>query len=314
MLIIAHRGASAYLPEHTLPAKAMAHGMGADYLEQDLVASKDGELLVLHDIYLDRVSDVASVFPDRARADGRFYAIDFTLEEIRRLRVTERLNEDGSPVYPGRFPAGFGPLRIHTLEEELDFIRGLNRSTGREAGVYPEIKRPAWHRAEGIDMTPKVLETLEAFEYCGVDDPVYLQCFDPRELRRVRDELGSNLRLVQLIGDNSWEEADVDYDAMRSEAGLRDAAAVADGFGPWIGHLYRQAPDGRVQPTAFAGRLKALGRECHPYTLRADDLQPGFHDAAGLLHFLQREAGANGVFSDHPDIARRAEKAAKELF
>ncbi len=91
-IIIAHRGASGYLPEHTLAAKALAHTMGADYLEQDLVLSKDGVPMVLHDVYLDMVTDVARRHPDRRRRDGRFYAIDFTLAELKRLRVQERFN------------------------------------------------------------------------------------------------------------------------------------------------------------------------------------------------------------------------------
>ena len=102
-VVIAHRGASGYLPEHTLPAKAMAYARGADYLEQDLVMTKDNELVVLHDHYLDRVTDVAERFPDRARKDGRYYAIDFTLAEIKSLKFTEGFEiENGKKVqgYP----------------------------------------------------------------------------------------------------------------------------------------------------------------------------------------------------------------------
>lgn len=93
-VVIAHRGASGYLPEHSLPAKAMAYAQGADYLEQDLVMTKDNELVVLHDHYLDRVTDVADRFPDRARKDGRYYAIDFTLPEIKSLKFTEGFDID----------------------------------------------------------------------------------------------------------------------------------------------------------------------------------------------------------------------------
>ena len=100
--VIAHRGASGYLPEHTLPAKALAYAMGADFLEQDVVATRDDILVVLHDIHLDRVTDVAAQFPNRARADGRFYVRDFDFAEIRTLKVTERLDDEGQPVYPGR--------------------------------------------------------------------------------------------------------------------------------------------------------------------------------------------------------------------
>ena len=113
--VIAHRGASGYLPEHTMPAKAMAYAMDADYLEQDVVATRDDQLVVLHDIHLDRVTDVAARFPDRNRGDGRYYVRDFDLDEIRGLNVTERLSASGEAVYPGRFflrtPVGFGFTR-----------------------------------------------------------------------------------------------------------------------------------------------------------------------------------------------------------
>ena len=151
-IVIAHRGASGYLPEHSLPAKAMAHAMGADFIEQDLVLTRDNRLVVLHDLYLDAVTDVARVFPDRGRPDGHFYAIDFTLAELRRLALTERLViEDGrsQPRFPGRFPPGQSSFRISTFEEEIELIQGLNRSTGRNVGLYPEIKSPAFHRHEG---------------------------------------------------------------------------------------------------------------------------------------------------------------------
>ncbi|MCH8072977.1 MAG: glycerophosphodiester phosphodiesterase, partial [Proteobacteria bacterium] len=127
VLIIAHRGASGYLPEHTLEAKALAYGMGADYLEQDVVATRDDELVVIHDIHLDRVSNVAEKFPDRKRDDGRFYARDFDLAEIRTLRAWERRDDDGiSPVFPKRFPTGQGgAFRIPTMREEIKLVQGL---------------------------------------------------------------------------------------------------------------------------------------------------------------------------------------------
>ena len=119
-LIIAHRGASGYLPEHTLESKALAYGMGADYLEQDVVASRDGELIVLHDIHLDRVSNVSEIFPRRRREDGRYYARDFDLSELRDLNVGERRGDDGAlAVYPGRFPTDQGRFSISTLAEEI---------------------------------------------------------------------------------------------------------------------------------------------------------------------------------------------------
>ena len=110
-IVIAHRGASGYLPEHTLAAKTLAFEMGADFLEQDLVATRDDELLVLHDVHLERVSDVALKFPDRQRSDGRFYVRDFDMEEIRSLSAWERMNADGTPVYPKRRRRATSPQR-----------------------------------------------------------------------------------------------------------------------------------------------------------------------------------------------------------
>jgi glycerophosphoryl diester phosphodiesterase len=154
-VVVAHRGASGYLPEHTLEAKAMAYAMGADYIEQDVVMTKDDELIVIHDITLDRTTDVAEKFPGRARADGRHYAIDFTLAEIRTLALSEgayMVNGERQQGLQRAFPMGKSIFRIATLAEELELIQGLNVSTGRDIGIYPEIKSPEFHLAEGKDL------------------------------------------------------------------------------------------------------------------------------------------------------------------
>lgn len=304
-LIIAHRGACAYLPEHTLEAKALAYGMGADYLEQDVVASRDGELVVLHDIHLDRVTDVAEQFPDRHRADGRFYARDFDLEEIRSLRVWERLNEEGDAVeFPNRYPAKSGNFRIASFVEELEFIAGLNRSTGRSVGIYPEIKRPAWHQADGIDLSPKILEVLDQFGYRQASDPVFVQCFDARELDRLRHELNCRLRLIQLIGENGWHESDTDYEQLRTGEGLAQAAKTVDGIGPGLWQLYTLAEiDGQPVSTGLVSRAHSHGLAVHPYTFRADQLPPGFENFESAVHWFAESLGIDGLFSDFPDRA-----------
>ena len=130
-LVIAHRGASGYLPEHTLESKVLAFAQGADFIEQDVVMTRDDQLVVIHDLTLERTTDVAALFPGRARADGSYYVIDFTLEELRRLAVSEGRRQDGQAQYPQRFPAGTSRFGLHTLEEELELIRGLEQSTGR---------------------------------------------------------------------------------------------------------------------------------------------------------------------------------------
>ena len=303
--IIAHRGASAYLPEHTLPAKALAYAMGADYLEQDVVATRDDELVVLHDVHLDRVTDVAARFPGRARADGRYYVRDFDLVEIRCLAVTERLDAQGQPVYPGRFPPHRGRFGIHTLAEELEFVQGLNRATGGSTGIYPEIKRPAWHREQGIDLGATMLAVLAAHGYEAPGDPVFVQCFDAVEVCRLREDLGCRLRLVQLVGDNSWGEADTDFDALCTEQGLAALAQTADAIGPWVNRLYvTGAKGGSPRSSGLTEAAHGAGLLVHPYTFRADDLAPGFPDFTAMVRFFCDDLGVDGLFTDFPDRVR----------
>jgi len=296
-LIIAHRGASGYLPEHTLEAKAMAHALRADFLEQDLVLTKDSVPIVLHDLYLDTVTDVARLFPQRARDDGRFYAIDFTLEEIRQLRVTERFRpETGQAVFPNRFPAGVGQFRISTLEEELAFIQGLNRSTRRDAGIYPEIKQPAFHRAAGQDISRIVLEVLTKFAYVSGDDPCFLQCFDMEELRRIREELGSRLRLIQLLDEQQCQKSLVDAETLHCDLSI--IAKYAHGIGPSLSGVFQNR-----SPTRLVSSAHEMGLVVHPWTYRADAVAAGF-PSFGELHEASAALEVDGVFTDFPDQTR----------
>jgi glycerophosphoryl diester phosphodiesterase len=304
-LVIAHRGASGYLPEHTLPAKALAHGMRADYIEQDVVLTKDDVPIVLHDIHLDTVTDVSRQFPDRARGDGRYYAIDFTLAEIRSLKAGERFDrKTGQAVYPRRFPVGVGRFQIPTLQEELELIRGLNQSTGRAAGVYPEIKAPAFHRREGRDISRIVLNVLSAAGYTARADAIYVQCFDAAEMRRLREELHTDLNLIQLIGENDWKESTTDYDALRTDDGLRAVAEYADGIGPSLNHIITGIDSrGRPVMSSLVEDAHRHGLAVHPYTLRADALPDYAADFEVLLDLVVHRAGVDGLFTDFPDLA-----------
>ncbi len=308
VLIIAHRGASGYLPEHTLEAKAYAHALGADYLEQDVVATRDNELIVLHDIHLDRVSDVSERFPGRHRDDGRFYARDFDLAEIRTLVAGERRAGDGvTAAFPGRFPAGVGTFRIPTLREEIKLIQGLNRATGRETGIYTEIKRPAWHKGEGVDLSALVLQLLDDHGYRGRNDYAFVQCFDAAEVRRLRHELGCQLKLVQLLADNSWGESDTDYGPLQTAAGLKQLAETVDGIGPWIGQLVRTADiDGHAISTGLVSAAHDAGLLVHPYTFRAEQLAPGFDSLQEMVAWFVEQLAIDGLFTDFPDQALAA--------
>jgi len=299
--VIAHRGASGYLPEHTLEGAAMAHAMGVDYIEQDVVLTRDDALIVLHDLYLDAVTDVAQRFPGRQRDDGRHYAIDFTLEEIRSLRVHERLEPNGHPAFPNRFPATSGIFRVPTLAEEIELIQGLNRTTGRDVGLYVEPKSPAWHREQGKDLVADVLELLADYGLADASDKVLLQSFDPDALRYAREALQSELHMVQLIGENSWRESTADFDYLRSPKGLAEIAGYAQGIGPWLPQVIEIEDVRTSNISDLVARAQQLGLFVHAYTLRADQLPSSIDSMAEAVRIMVAEAGLDGVFTDHPD-------------
>lgn len=293
-LVIAHRGASGYLPEHTLPAYAMAYALGADYIELDLVATRDGELIALHDVHLERTTDVETAFPGRARGDGRWYAADFTAAEIATLRVHERTGPDGRPVFPGRFPQDGGGFRVPTLAQAIALVDGLNAATGCTVGLYIELKGGAFHAEAGLNLEPRVLEALAAHGYAGRDAPVFLQSFEPGSLHRLR-ALGTELRLVQLIGGGAR------FDALVTEEGLAQVARYADAIGP---AKSRVAADADAAGSPLVRRAHALGLAVHPWTFRADDVGAGFSDVeAELRAYLAW--GVDGVFIDQADRAVR---------
>jgi glycerophosphoryl diester phosphodiesterase len=305
-VVIAHRGASGHLPEHTLPAKALAYAMGADYLEQDIVATRDDELIVLHDIHLDRVTNVAERFPGRARSDGRYYVRDFDLAEIESLRAHERTDDNGQPVFPGRFPSAGEDFRVHSLRRELQLVADLCAHGARPVGIYPEIKAPAWHHEEGVDITRLVLDQLAEFGYSEHADAAYLQCFDEHEVRRIRHDLGCRLKLVQLIGEDDWDPEPTDFAAMRKTRGLERLARTVDGIGPWVNRLFKvRRRDRKISDTKLVKRAHKAGLVVHPYTFRSDALPPGFSNFENLLEYTIERLTIDGLFTDFPDAVGR---------
>lgn len=322
-VVVAHRGASGYLPEHTLAAKAMAYAQGADFLEQDVVMSKDDQLVVLHDRFLDRVTNVAEVFPERARDDGRYYAIDFTLDELRKLSFSEGFTvKDGEQVadYPERFPLGKSHFGLHTLSEEIEMIQGLNHSTGRDVGLYVEIKAPWFHQSEGKQVSRAVLETLKQYGYVAHDDNAVVQVFDPNGLKRIHDtlqpELEMDLRLVQLMGETSWDmtfqpDADgklepYDYDWMYQEGGMQRIATYADGIGPWKPMVIEDSSTrDDIKVTPLVEEAHAQGLIVMPYTFRLDEgrIPDWASDYDDMLRAFFVDAKVDGVFTDYPDRA-----------
>jgi glycerophosphoryl diester phosphodiesterase len=297
-IVIAHRGASGYLPEHTLPAASQAYGLGADYIEQDIVLSKDRVPIVLHDIHLDTVTNVAERFPSRARADGRWYAIDFTLTEIKSLQVHERTSGPGGQVvFANRFPWGKSRFEVATLAEMIELVQGLNQSTGRQVGIYPELKHPAWHLQQGYDLSAVTLNLLAKSGYRTRCDAIFVQCFDAGELQRIRSELSCELALIQLL------DGSADADRMWTESGLAGVAKYADAVGPNLVRVLHAADDGTVTVDPAVEVAHRQGLVVHPFTLRRDDLPAGFTSLDELVDACVR-ADVDGFFSDFADRTR----------
>lgn len=317
--VVAHRGASGYLPEHTLEAKAFAFAQGADYLEQDLVMTKDNQLLVLHGLVLDNVTDVASRFPGRARKDGHFYAIDFTLNEIKSLRVTNWFHYvDGKPVpgFKGRFPIFKSDFHMHTFQEEIEFIQGLNFSTGKNVGIFPEIKAPWFHLKEGKDITAKVLTVLKEYGYSSKSDNVYLQCFDFNEIKRIKTTLGPKLgvdvKLVQLIAYTDWKETqekvngkwiNYNYDWMLKPAGLKTISKYADAISPDYHMLLNASENNSVISTNLAAAAHSNHLQVIPFTILSDRLPPYTKNVEQLYKLIYKQENVDGLFTDFPDKA-----------
>ncbi|WP_199271701.1 glycerophosphodiester phosphodiesterase [Paraglaciecola sp. L3A3] len=295
-LVIAHRGAPGYLPEHTMESAVLAFAQNADFIEQDLVVTKDNQLVVLHDIHLDTVTNVAQQYPSRKRADGRYYALDFTLAELRKLTVYERHDLLGKQVFSNRYQ-GTGKFQITTFEQQIELIQQLNRQFDKNIGFYPEIKSPAWHKQQGVDISKLVLIVLRQRQLDDPNKAIYLQCFDFAETQRLRNKLGAKLKIVQLIAENDWLESPTDYEYLKTTEGLAEIAKVAQGIGPWIPQIFDHKT---MQATGLVKQAHQAGLTVHPYTFRQDDL-PKNISANQLLDILFKQLKVDGVFSDFPD-------------
>lgn len=289
-IVIAHRGASGYLPEHTLEAYALAFGLGADYIEPDLVMSKDGVLFCLHDIHLEATTNVEEIFPARKRADGRWYAADFTIAEIKTLSAHERM--------PNRFPIGKSHFEVPTFEEMIELIQGLNERANKQVGLYPELKAPSWHRREGLALEAAVLETLRKYGYRGKDAKIFVQCFEPEPLIAMRETMGSELPQIMLLGGGA------DSSRMLTEEGLREIATFADGIGPSKTLL--------VKNPSIVEWAHAAGLKVHPYTMRVDQVPKDLRTHEEELERYYKDYKVDGVFTDFPDRARRYLDLAKQ--
>lgn len=316
-LVIAHRGASGELPEHTLAAYARAIAQGADYIEPDLVMTKDGHLIARHENEIGGTTDVAQKFPQRKSVrliDGQYiegwFSEDFTLSEIRSLRARERL--------PFRSQAQNGQFRVPTFDEVIQLVQAQSKAQKRVIGIYPETKHPSYFRSIALPLEPALLQTLQRYGLNHKEAPVYIQSFEVSNLQALRAQ--TPVRLVQLIEESGVPadqmllepgEAPVSYSSMITPAGLNQIRRYADGIGPYKRLILPDAGGRLMPPTDLVRDAHAVGLQVHPWTFRSDESY--LHDnhfgdpSAEYAAFF--DAGVDGIFSDFTAHAVAARKA-----
>ncbi len=326
--VIAHRGASALRPEHTLAAYAKAIEDGADWIEPDLVSTKDGVLVARHENEISGTTDVAAhpEFVARKtvkRIDGKrtegWFTEDFTLAELKTLRARERLPELRSTAFDGQF-------EIATFDEIVALADEESRKRGRLIGLAPEIKHPTHFASLGLAMEDRLLAALAAHPHTR-SAPVMIQSFEIANLRALREKIlrGSNIALLQLLGGRSERPYDavvassaIDYGAMMRAEGLRDIATYADA----IGVAYRdldpaEHADGtrrsRLIDDAKAAGLRVVAYTFRPEnhflqrTYRSDGKDAARHEAGSIRQIRDYVAlGLDAFFTDDPALGRRA--------
>jgi glycerophosphoryl diester phosphodiesterase len=303
-LVIAHRGASGYLPEHTLEAKAYAHALGADYIEQDLVLSKDDVPVVLHDIHLDTTTDVAQRFPRTQTRRRPLLRDRFHARELKQLRVTERFNaKTGKPVYRETFPRPAVDVPHFHARGGTAAPPGLNRSTGRNAASIPESSSPSGTANKAATSAGSWCR-FSRYGYATKADACFLQCFELTEVRGC-GELGWQGRLVMLVNARGKEADGVDHDALCTPEGIKEIAQVADGIGPAIGRIVTWPAGPEPKHSALVKLAHAAGLVVHPYTIRLDDLPKNCPSSEALHTALFRTEKADGVFTDFTDVTLR---------
>jgi glycerophosphoryl diester phosphodiesterase len=344
-LVIGHRGAHGYLPAHTLEGYSLAIELGADFIEPDLVSTKDGHLIASHEPNLIATTDVASrpEFASRRRtaivdgaADTGFFASDFTLAEIKRLRRVQDFAER-----PQQFN---GKFEVPTLEEVIELAKRKAKEKDRPIGIYPETKHPTYHKSIGLPLEKRLVDTLAAAGWNHRDAPVFIQSFEQSNLKELRKM--TSVRLVQLVDANDVNaDGTLDFTApfdrpfdwtasgdprllartfgfFATDAGLREIKTYADGIGPWKRYIVSTVAAGLpgpgeaslklLPPTDLIARAHNVGLLVHTWTFRNEQRRLvsdyGGNPVNEYLQFYR--LGIDGLFSDFADTA----VAARVLF
>ena len=296
-LIIAHRGASGHLPDHTLEAYKLAVEQGADVIEPDLVATRDGVLVARHENNITETTDASVRFPDRRATrtiDGKehtgWFTEDFTLAELKTLRARQPLD-----FRPQEFN---GKFEIATFDELLALIPALEQSSGRKIGIEPEIKHPSYFRSIGIPLEEPLVEALDKAGYRDEKSLAFIQCFEVESLQKLDEMTGVRLLLLIDGADEPWLKP----------AGMAKLKGFADGLGVHKEHLIPQK-EGRWQaPNQVVEQAHQAGLDVHVYTFRDEDRYLSKDDQGDPLKEYSRfvALGVDGLFTDFPDTAARS--------
>ncbi|CAF0849922.1 unnamed protein product [Didymodactylos carnosus] len=306
-IIIAHRGAPAHLPELTIPSEALSYGFDADIIEIDICLSKDDQLIVIHDLYLDSVTNVRNLFPsNRNRSNGLHYVIDFTLSELRTLSIHERFNYDtGKQIYPKRFPSAVWPssFKLSTLNETLELLLGLNYATNKVKDLLIEIKKPEFHEENGKLISKILLELLNSYNITKQTDPVIIQTFHIPELYRIRNDYQSNLRLFALFTWNFINESSTDYDIYRSEAGIKNLSTIVQAITPIYEFLVEFNENGLFESkTNLTDLAHKYNLAVYPFTFREDNLGKYKGTFIEFVNYFWNIIQIDGFITDHSNL------------
>lgn len=273
--VIAQGGASGYIMKNSLPAVALAIASGVEIIKFDVVLSSDNQLLILKSADITENTNVADIFPERAREDERYYTFDFTLEEIKKLRLL-----DPELKNPATLTSLF---TIHSLEEELAFITTLNTNYEKNNTVAIELRKPWLHRKEGKDITRPLLNLLEQFGYGESQNEAFIFSYDAVELQRIRKELlpeiGMAVQLVQLIEFNDGEETKTEewgewisynYDWMFSKSGMRALNSSVAAIG--LPKEMISSPEGVLLLPDFISTAHQLGTMIFTFSVEKDEV------------------------------------------
>ena len=333
IIVVGHRGASALRPEHTLASYQKAIDDGADFIEPDLVSTKDGVLVARHENEIGGTTNVSvlSQFADRKKTkiiDGTsltgWFTEDFTLSELNQIKARERIPalRPDNVQYNDQF-------NIPTLEQIIELAENHYKKTGKVVGLYIETKHPTYFQKQNLSLEDPILKTLAKYQYTRDIAPIYLQSFEVNNLKYFKDQLTLHktlkyAKIIQLYDEKALSPADfvaqgikTTYGDMATAQGLTDVAKYANGVGPWKPYIFNET---YTAPSDFVKNAHAVNLKVHPYTFRPEnnflannlkcstattDASKRCEAGANKEYEMYFKAGVDGVFTDDPGLGRK---------